>query len=233
MLICGSVPPHKLASKPNSPYITAPPITPITKSASMTATDKIYISGDDLLVDSFKLGAQVYDSGFRPHFIVGVWRGGAPVGIAIQEFLTYMGEETDHIAIRTSSYYGIEKQDKVVRVHGLQYIIENVGPDDELLIVDDVFDTGRSIRAIFQKLRERCGNNVPRTIKVACPWYKPNKNVTDMVPDFYLHETDNWLVFPHELMGLEAEEIRQGKPQIVDIVEQATARKQLKQQDNS
>lgn len=188
----------------------------------MTPVEKIYINGDELLVDSFKLGAQVYASGFRPHFIVGVWRGGAPVGIAIQEFLTYMGEETDHIAIRTSSYYGIEQQDKEVRVHGLQYLIDNVGPDDEVLIVDDVFDTGRSIRAVLQELQERCGANTPHIIKVACPWFKPTRNVTDIEPDFYLHETDSWLVFPHELMGLSGEEIRQGKPQIVEILEQAS-----------
>ena len=60
---------------------------------------KRFISADELLIDSFKLADQIFQSGFKPHFIVGVWRGGAPVGIAVQEYLDYRGLETDHIAI--------------------------------------------------------------------------------------------------------------------------------------
>ena len=60
--------------------------------------DKVYINAQDLLEDSFQLATNIYDSGFRPHFIVGIWRGGTPVGIAVQEFLEYKGVETDHIA---------------------------------------------------------------------------------------------------------------------------------------
>jgi hypothetical protein len=32
------------------------------------------------------------------------------------------------------------------------------------------------------------------------------------VPDYYVHATEQWLVFPHELVGLSAEEIRAHKP---------------------
>ena len=56
----------------------------------MSITKK-YITADELLLDSFKLGVDIYNSGFRPNFIVGVWRGGTPVGIAIQEILAYLG----------------------------------------------------------------------------------------------------------------------------------------------
>ncbi|MFT6157430.1 MAG: hypoxanthine phosphoribosyltransferase, partial [Neolewinella sp.] len=65
--------------------------------------EKIFISAEELLLDSFKLAEKVYLSGFRPDFIIGVWRGGAPVGIAIQEYLDFIGVHSDHIAIRTSS----------------------------------------------------------------------------------------------------------------------------------
>jgi len=180
--------------------------------------DKVYISANDLLLDSFRLAQQIYDSGFRPDFIIGVWRGGAPVGIAIQEYLEYVGIHTDHIAIRTSSYYGINKQDKTVRVHGLDYIIDNINAEDDVLLVDDVFDSGRSIRAIFDKLRSKTRRNMPQNMKVATPWYKPTKNVTDITPDFYVHETDAWLVFPHELVGLTATEIAENKPGIADTL---------------
>lgn len=180
--------------------------------------EKLYITAEDLLIDSFKLANQIYQSGFRPHFIVGVWRGGAPVGIAVQEYLDYMGVETDHIAIRTSSYYDIGQQDKEVRVHGLNYIIDNVNAEDELLLVDDVFDSGRSIVAILDEMKAKARANLPQTIKVATPWYKPERNTTDIIPDFFIHETDRWLVFPHELSGLTPEEIGQAKPAIAAVL---------------
>jgi len=173
--------------------------------------NKRFITANELLIDSFKLGEQIFQRGFRPHFIVGVWRGGSPVGIAVQEYLECVGISTDHIAIRTSSYYGIDQQSKDIRVHGLDYIVNNVEADQELLIVDDVFDSGRSIQAIINEIKRKSRRNTPNTIKVACPWYKPSRNVTDFVPDFYIHATDSWLVFPHELRGLTPQEILEGK----------------------
>ena len=151
--------------------------------------DKHFISAADLLRDSFLLAEQIYASGFRPNFIVGVWRGGAPVGIAVQEYLEYKGLESDHIAIRTSSYYGIDQQDKDVRVHGLQYIIDRANHDDNLLIVDDVFDSGRSITAVLRELKEKSRRNLPETIRIACPWFKPKKNQTEVIPVSYTHLT--------------------------------------------
>lgn len=180
--------------------------------------EKVYIGAEDLLADSFRLAEKIYKSGFRPNFIVGVWRGGTPVGIAVQEYLDFAGVETDHIAIRTSSYYGIGQQDKVVRVHGLQYLIDNMNAEDQLLIVDDVFDSGRSIVAILNELKEKCRRNLPETIRVATPWYKPGKNNTDIVPDYFVHETEEWLVFPHELSGLTTDEIRQNKGKVADTL---------------
>ena len=89
-------------------------------------TEKLYISAQQLLDDAFQLGLQIIESGFRPDFIVGIWRGGTPVGVAVQELLDYCGVETDHIAIRTSLYTGIEKRKARVRVHGLNYVVENI-----------------------------------------------------------------------------------------------------------
>ena len=180
---------------------------------------KHFITAESLLRDSFVLARQIFDSGFRPDFIVGVWRGGAPVGIAVQEFLEFKGLSSDHIAIRTSSYTGINQQDKQVRVHGLQYVIDNADSEHRLLIVDDVFDSGRSIRAILEELSIKCRRNLPETIRIACPWYKPTKNITSLTPDYYVHETDQWLVFPHELNGLTTEEIQQGKPEMADLID--------------
>jgi len=179
---------------------------------------KIYISADELLLDSFKLGVEIYNSGFRPDFIVGVWRGGAPVGVAIQEILSYLGVETDHIAIRTSSYIGISTQLKRVRIHGLEYLVKNMNAENKLLIVDDVFDSGRSIKAILDTLHAKSRKNTPQDIRVAMPWYKPERNNTKIVPQYYLHETDDWLIFPHEMEGLSREEIFANKKGMKDIL---------------
>lgn len=181
--------------------------------------DKKFITAQELLEDSFKLAAKVYEDGFRPQFIVGIWRGGAPIGIAVQEFFDFKKVETDHIAVRTSSYYGINQQSKEIKVHGLHYIIENANADDGLLIVDDVFDSGRSIDALIKQLKKLSRNNMPTDVRVACPWFKPNNNKVDIVPDYYVHASDEWLVFPHEISGLTEEEIINGKSDLANIME--------------
>ncbi len=183
----------------------------VRSPAEPAAVDKHYITAESLLEDSFRLGMQILDSGFRPTFIVGVWRGGSPVGIAVQELLDFFGVETDHIAIRTSFYRSIAQKHEKVRVHGMQYIIDNVNADQGLLIVDDVFDTGLSIDAIISHLRRKARRNTPDDTRIATVYYKPDSNRTDRVPDFYVHKTESWLVFPHELHGLSRDEILRHK----------------------
>jgi len=182
---------------------------------------KQYLSAQDLLNDSFKLGLHIFKSGFKPSFIIGVWRGGTPVGIAVQEILDHLGVKTDHIAIRTSSYYGINKRDKQVRVHALEYVIRQTNQEDGLLIVDDVFDSGNSIRTIIETLRRKMRRNLPNDIRIATTWFKPRNNVTDIIPDYYIHETDKWLVFPHELDELTRDEIFANKPGMKKLFEDA------------
>jgi len=180
--------------------------------------EKIFITAEDLLRDSFLLASNILQSGLRPDYIVGIWRGGTPVGIAVQEFLDYAGVETDHIAIRTSHYTGIDKTTANVQVHGLGYLIRKVNKQDSLLIVDDVFDTGMSVETVIVELSMRARLNMPGDIRIATPWYKPLKNKTEREPDYFIHETAQWLVFPHELTGLTHEEVCRGKPEIADIV---------------
>ena len=180
--------------------------------------DKLFIQSEELLKDSFNLAWQVYESGYRPNYIIGVWRGGAPIGIAVQEFLDVLGVPSDHIAIRTSHYKGIDLRDSQVQVYGLNYIIKQVESEDSLLIVDDVHDTGISIQKIISDLQIACKKNTPE-IKVATPYFKPMKNKTERKPDFYIHETEKWLVFPHELEGLSMDEIIEFKPELLDLAE--------------
>jgi hypoxanthine phosphoribosyltransferase len=181
--------------------------------------DKIFITATSLLQDSFRLAAKIYRSGFVPDFIVGIWRGGTPVGIAIQEYFEFIGIEADHIAVRTSAYVGIGQRSKTIRVHGLHYIIEEANAGNSLLVVDDVFDSGHSIEALLAELSSKMRLNMPARVRIATPWYKPGNNRTKMVPDYYIHETDKWIVFPHELAGLTLEEIETGKTELRPILD--------------
>jgi hypoxanthine phosphoribosyltransferase len=180
--------------------------------------EKLYIRSEDLLKDSFQLAWNVYESGFKPNYIVGVWRGGAPIGIAVQEFLSVLGVKSDHVAIRTSYYTGIDAKKDSVQVYGLNYVIRKLESEDRLLIVDDVHDTGNSISQIITDLKKACKKNTPE-IKIATPYYKPNKNESEYKPDYYLYKTDQWLVFPHELEGLSLEEIQKNKPELQDLMD--------------
>ena len=184
---------------------------------------KKYITADELLLDSFRLGVMIHNSGFKPDFIVGVWRGGTPVGIAIQEIMAYLGNESDHIAIRTSSYIGIDNQSKEVRVHGIDYLISHMNSEDKLLVVDDVFDSGRSIKAILDTLNEKARKNIPHDVRMAMPWYKPERNIIGIEPDYFIHETDDWLVFPHEMDGLTEQEIFTNKKNMREILSQVSS----------
>jgi hypoxanthine phosphoribosyltransferase len=181
--------------------------------------ENLFIRANELLEDSFNLAWKIFESGYKPNYIIGVWRGGAPVGIAVQEFLSVLGIKSDHIAIRTSYYSGINERNETVQVYGLNYVIKKLESEDRLLVVDDVHDTGNSINQIISDLRKACKKNSPE-IKIATPYFKPNKNETETKPDFFIHETDKWLVFPHELEGLTVEEIKENKPELRNLIEQ-------------
>jgi hypoxanthine phosphoribosyltransferase len=175
---------------------------------------KQYISSNELLEQSYKLADLILASGFKPKFIVGIWRGGAPIGIAVQEYLKYFGINSDHICIRTSSYTGVGDnavQTHEIRVHGLEYIIDNAQNDDSLLLIDDIFDSGRSVKAVIDKLRLKMRCNLPKDIRVGTVLYKPKNNKTTIIPDYFVEETDKWVVFPHELEDMDLEEIKLSK----------------------
>jgi uncharacterized protein len=174
--------------------------------------EKLFISADSLLRDSMELALRVVRSGFRPTFLVGIWRGGAPIGIAVQEILEYNGIECDHVSIRTSSYTAIAQQARTVRVHAIDYLVSALNADDQLLLIDDVFDSGRSLEAVIAELRRRCRHNLPEQIRIATVYYKPTRNDSSLTPDYYVRATDQWLVFPHEVQGLSRAEILANKP---------------------
>ena len=178
-------------------------------------TEKLYLDAQELLEDAFRLGVMVANDDFRPDYIVAIWRGGAPIGIAVQEILAHAGVDADHIAIRTSSYENaIDQRGREIKIDGMDYLIERFNASDRLLLVDDVYDTGLTMQAIIEQIQRKARLNAPEEIRVAVPWYKPSRNLSDRIPDYYLHETEQWIKFPHSLEGLTAEEIKTNRPEI-------------------
>ena len=188
-----------------------------TESSVMS---KYYISAEELLQDSFLLAKKVFDFGYRPDHIIGIWRGGGPIAIAIHEYFDYMGVESQHHPVKISSYSDLGQQKNYILIKGLSSLIDSIKSYEKVLIVDDVLDTGRSLDALLTELGNKNIDLQPQRCKIACPWYKPTRNLTSIQPDFYLRTTHDWLVFPHELKGLSAKEISLNKTSISKIITQ-------------
>ncbi len=185
---------------------------------------KKFLDEETLILDSFKLGVTIFENGFKPTFIVGLWRGGSSVGIYVQECLQTLGVETNHISLRTSyrgqPYYheSVASPDAELRVHGTRFLLENLNADDSLLIVDDVFSTGKNINAVIKRLRLRLKRNMPHDVRVATLWQRPSYKAVDFEPDFTLHQTEDWLVFPYEMNGLSLNELKEHKPFLMPFI---------------
>jgi hypoxanthine phosphoribosyltransferase len=183
--------------------------------------DTRYVGANELLRDSFQLAATVHHAGFEPDFLVGLWRGGSAVGIAVQEGLEHFGTRTDHIAIRTS-YTGAHRYTEMVskadqiRVHGLQYLLENLCSHHSMLIVDDVYSTGSSVKAVIDQLTRKTRRNLPHDIRIATVWYRPTDK-TLLTPDYFVHETSDWLALPYEMSGISLQDLRENRPEFADI----------------
>jgi len=160
--------------------------------------NKKIVAANDLLEDSFQLAANIAEAGFHPDFLVGLWRGGSAVGIAVQEGLDFLGIKTDHIAIRTS-YRGAPAH-------------------HSLLIVDDVYSTGSSVNAVIEQLARKTRRNLPQDIRIATVWYRPGEK-TLRVPDYFVHETSDWLALPYELAGMSIAELRENRPDLDSIID--------------
>ena len=138
-----------------------------------------FLSEQQIIEDSFRLGVDVFNSGFRPTFIVGLWRGGSTVGIYLQECLQTLGVATNHIAIRTDYARRPDYEthradpDQTKSVHGTEYLIETLKHNDRLLLVDDVFGSGHNLAAVIEKLQTRLRKNCPTEIRTACLFHRP------------------------------------------------------------
>ncbi|MBR4258731.1 MAG: hypoxanthine phosphoribosyltransferase [Kiritimatiellae bacterium] len=182
----------------------------------MAIDDKHYLSGDEYLHDVWRLAAAVRNSGWKPDILVALWRGGAPVGVALHEFFKVSGWEVRHIPLKCGSYTGIgENAGEVVFTHG-DIVFGMLRKGDKVLVVDDVFDTGKTAKAVKARIDETGAE-----MRMACVYWKPGKNTTDMKPDYFVKDVGlEWIVFPHEMEGLTPEEMRAKDPDLAQLVEE-------------
>ena len=185
-------------------------------SQSETPTDvdgtREFITANQLYRDAFTLARKIFDEGYRPEVILAPWRGGTPVGIAVHEFFDYKGVPTFHAAIKATSYTGIGQRTDPV-LDQLEPLLDQFAQDAEVLVIDDIFDSGHTLRAITQGLARRTTR-----VKTAVLYYKPQSNQTEQVPDFYVREVTGWIVFPHELVGLDHDEILEKDPYLYELL---------------
>lgn len=164
---------------------------------------KRYIGATEFLHDGWALAAAVRRDGWRPDFLVGLWRGGAPVAVAVHEFLKVTGWDVRHIPLKCASYSGIGENDGDVVFTLGDEVFSMFGSGDKVLFVDDVFDTGKTAAAVKERMAQTGAE-----MRLACVYWKPVKNTTQMRPDYYAKDVGNdWIVFPHEIDGLAKGEV--------------------------
>jgi len=174
--------------------------------------EKEFIRADDLVRDAFSLAKQIYDSGFVPDVLLVLWRGGTPVGIVIHEFLLYKGIDTYHTALKAESYVGIEAR-VAPRIEHVDALLQSVTPQSRVLVIDDIFDSGSTMKKVIEVLAPAVAE-----IRIATLYYKLGANTTNIAPDYYARQTDRWIVFPHELVGLTLDEIKAKDRVIADML---------------
>lgn len=174
----------------------------------MATVSKIYITADDLLLDSFRLARQILNSGWRPDALVALWRGGAPVGVAVHEFLAYHGVNVAHTALKCTSYSGIGTHGEVCFEFG-DPVFDAIRSGQRVLVVDDIFDSGCTAAAVIRRLAGTAAD-----VRIATAYWRPKNNATALKPHYYVHAADAWVVFPHELMGLTPAEVARKSPAI-------------------
>ena len=163
----------------------------------------MHIDPDELLVESFKLGKKVYESGFRPKHAISIWRGGTPIGLGVDAYFRNQGFYMNHTTIATDSYVGIGERESVT-VKGLEHVIKVICQEDGLLIVDDVYESGNTIRQIVETLKEGARANMPKKIMVATVHDKPGCHQYDEIPLISMRQVpeDVWIDYPHELADM-------------------------------
>lgn len=170
--------------------------------------------------NAIKLAHRMFSEGFVPDIIYVPLRGGAYLGNVISEYYKIALRNTDHKPVRyaalvAGSYSGVKNHGDVV-IQGWTYPPEKVDPDEKILFVDDIFDSGRTINFIIKHLLSLGLKR--ENIVIAVHDYKIQEYKNEMpeiLPDYYCRkhvikreEDEIWINYQsHELVGLSKDEL--------------------------
>ncbi|MDR1307072.1 MAG: phosphoribosyltransferase [Treponema sp.] len=181
---------------------------------------KEFLPYDVVRDNALKLARAIYHSGFVPDVIYVSLRGGAYLGNVISEYFKIVkrrGRPVYYAAVVARSYTGVREAEQI-KVEGWTYSPEYLRIGDKVLLVDDIFDSGRTINHLAGIILEK---GIPREdLKVAVHDYKYFYDKPDQLsiqPDFWCrkHEAsvkdeDAWIHYmSHELVDLTPEELEQ------------------------
>jgi hypoxanthine phosphoribosyltransferase len=131
------------------------------------------------------LAEKIRKNGFKPDVIVGVSRGGWPPARVLSDLL----DNPNLANVRAEFYLG------VAETKGEPTLTQQVSmkvAGKKVLVVDEVADTGKSLKLVKEHITQRGATEV----KIATVYYKPWSIVT---PEYYEKETNRWVVFPWEI----------------------------------
>lgn len=159
-----------------------------------------------LLID---LADAIKKSGFDPDVIVGISRGGWPPARVISDFL----DNPNLASIKVEFYFGIRKtKEEPVITQPVSVSVKG----KKVLIVDDVADTGKSLKLVHENFLEQGATEVKVVTLYCKPW-------SIFRPHFHGRDTDAWIIFPwerYETIKKIGKELREeGKP-ISEIVKE-------------
>lgn len=131
------------------------------------------------------LAEKIHKNGFKPDVIVGVSRGGWPPARVLSDLL----DNPNLANVKAEFYLGVaETKEEPVLTQPVSTTVSG----KRVLVVDEIADTGESLKLVKAHLIERGAVEV----KIATIYYKPWSIVT---PDYYEKKTSNWVVFPWEI----------------------------------
>jgi len=169
--------------------------------------------------NALKMAFRIHQEGFVPDVIYVSLRGGAYIGNVISEYFKIVRKDSRPIfyaAVVARSYADINQREQV-RVDGWTYSPEYLRHGDKVLLVDDIYDSGRTVNHLTEIILEK---GLPRSdVKVAVHDYKVCEYRDDrlpIVPDYWCRrhvitrpEDEVWIHYmSHELVGLSEDELR-------------------------
>jgi len=142
------------------------------------------VSWDQSYQMTFYLFEKMTDDNYYPDIIVGIARGGWIPARLLADF--YGNRRTANIKIE---FYNNTSRatDKPIITQEISEKVE----DKIVLIVDDVADSGKSLMAAIEHIKEMGA----KEIRTATLYYKKQSIIK---PEYYIKETKAWIVYPWE-----------------------------------